>query len=100
MLVLRLLCETVVRVLISKKMIYLCHFCYFFVDSPPGSLHKKHKKHKKKHKKRKDGDLDELSPKPPITLKLKIGGETLGTKRYLIAKRFKNIKTYNILFRI
>ncbi|XP_076106700.1 INO80 complex subunit B-like [Mytilus galloprovincialis] len=51
------------------------------IDSPPGSSHKKHKKHKKKHKKKKEGDLEELSsPKPSIKLKLRIGGETLGTK--------------------
>ncbi|XP_033748210.1 INO80 complex subunit B-like [Pecten maximus] len=56
------------------------------VDSPSSS-HKKHKKHKKKHKKRKDHDLDPFSlgapgglAKPAIKLKLKIGGETLGTK--------------------
>ncbi|XP_060075869.1 INO80 complex subunit B-like [Ylistrum balloti] len=56
------------------------------VDSPSGS-HKKHKKHKKKHKKRKDHDIDPFAlgapgglAKPAIKLKLKIGGETLGTK--------------------
>ncbi|XP_069134903.1 INO80 complex subunit B-like [Argopecten irradians] len=52
------------------------------VDSPSSS-HKKHKKHKKKHKKRKDHDVDPFPgglAKPAIKLKLKIGGETLGTK--------------------
>ncbi|OWF36417.1 INO80 complex subunit B-like [Mizuhopecten yessoensis] len=56
------------------------------VDSPSSS-HKKHKKHKKKHKKRRDHDLDPFAlgapgglAKPAIKLKLKIGGETLGTK--------------------
>lgn len=63
---------------------YIClRELYFMIsDSPPGNVHKKHKKHKKKHKKRKEGDLDEQAAKPAITLKLKIGGETLGTKRY------------------
>lgn len=50
-------------------------------------MHKKHKKHKKKHKKKKDGGLDDISPKPPITLKLKIGGETLGTKSVQSVKK-------------
>ncbi|XP_050409230.1 INO80 complex subunit B isoform X1 [Patella vulgata] len=58
------------------------------ITESPGSSHKKHKKHKKKHKKKKDRDLDEsfestseTTPvKPAIRLKLKIGGETLGTK--------------------
>lgn len=56
------------------------------VDSPSSS-HKKHKKHKKKHKKRKDHDLDQFTlgtpgslAKPTIKLKLKIGGQMLGTK--------------------
>lgn len=57
------------------------------IDSPPGTSHKKHKKHKKKHKKKKDGDLEDMSPKPPITLKLKIGGETLSTKSVQSVKK-------------
>ena len=69
-----------------------------FIDSP----HKKHKKHKKhKHKKKREADgsddgefalevtdplEEQLSPttplQPAIKLKIKIGGQTLGTKRY------------------
>lgn len=62
---------------------FICTIFLFlhYADSPPGNIHKKHKKHKKKHKKKKEGDLEEHTAKPAITLKLKIGGETLGTKR-------------------
>lgn len=58
------------------------------MDSPVS--HKKHKKHKKKHKKRKEDD--ESSPvghhsnlmsdsKPSIKLKIRLGGETLSSKK-------------------
>ncbi|XP_064612343.1 INO80 complex subunit B-like [Liolophura sinensis] len=58
-------------------------------DSSSHSPHKKHKKHKKKHKKRKSDEHSgpltySASPcsegKSTIKLKIKIGGETLGTK--------------------
>lgn len=51
-------------------------------------LHRKHKKHKKKHKHRRSeleepdaGSPEVTSPKTSIKLRLKIGGETLGTKK-------------------
>ncbi|XP_015273088.1 PREDICTED: INO80 complex subunit B [Gekko japonicus] len=55
-----------------------------------GSHKKKHKKHKKKHKKkhhREDiggtaGDVGPALPKPQLKLKIKLGGQILGTKRY------------------
>lgn len=61
--------------------------------------HKKHKKHKKKHKKKKDqGEDYAVVPEgggvsggvsgvggPKIKLKLKIGGQTMGTKKYGIS---------------
>ncbi|CAE1332254.1 INO80B [Acanthosepion pharaonis] len=59
-------------------------------DSPVS--HKKHKKHKKKHKKRKEEE--ETSPvthsnllsdsKPSIKLKIRLGGETLSSKKFVL----------------
>jgi INO80 complex subunit B len=53
--------------------------------------HKKHKKHKKKHKRKKDQGEDyavipegSTSGGSKIKLKLKIGGQTLGTKRSVV----------------
>jgi len=52
------------------------------IDSPGPS--KKHKKHKKKHKHKKESDpIEHASPKTSIKLKLKIGGETMGTKNVM-----------------
>ncbi|KAK3576706.1 hypothetical protein CHS0354_024320 [Potamilus streckersoni] len=61
------------------------------LEDPGSSSHRKHKKHKKKHKKRSHEDEEHLetvsdiggSPKTAIKLKLKIGGMTLSTKKYL-----------------
>lgn len=64
-------------------------------DEPggPGSHKKKHKKHKKKHKKRHHHETggtsfsaetlesSPLLPKPQLKLKIKLGGQILGTKR-------------------
>lgn len=63
-------------------------FLVLILDSPSSSAHKKHKKHKKKHKRKKELEASEsisseVTPKPAIKLKLKIGGETLGTKKYI-----------------
>ena len=67
------------------------------VEESPSSAHKKHKKHKKKHKKKKShGPGEDYSSelasselgsqsdtgKPSIKLKIKIGGQTFGEKRY------------------
>ncbi|PVD31489.1 hypothetical protein C0Q70_06901 [Pomacea canaliculata] len=56
-------------------------------DPTTDPLHRKHKKHKKKHKHRRSeleepgaGSPEVTSPKTSIKLRLKIGGETLGTK--------------------
>jgi len=53
--------------------------------SSPSGLSKKHKKHKKKHKHRRESnepaDHAVSSPKTSIKLKLKIGGETMATKK-------------------
>lgn len=53
------------------------------VVSVPSGSHKKHKKHKKKHKKRDEEDEDDVldSPKAPLKLKLKIGAQTVSTKK-------------------
>ena len=70
-------------------------FCFYLDDSSDDSssvVIKKHKKHKKKHKRRKteadEGqrpptDTQDVggSPKGSIKLKLKIGRETLATKK-------------------
>lgn len=47
---------------------------------------KKHKKHKKKHKKKhhqeeEAGPTQPSPPKPQLKLKIKLGGQVLGTKR-------------------
>lgn len=53
-----------------------------------GAHRKKHKKHKKKHKKRhhREGPAAEMAPpgpaKPQLKLKIRLGGQVLGTKRY------------------
>ena len=61
----------------------------FFSETSPHKKHKKHKKHKhkKKHQANDDEDtfvevesLDE-TVKPTIKLKIKLGGQTFGTKR-------------------
>ncbi|XP_061188799.1 INO80 complex subunit B-like [Saccostrea echinata] len=59
--------------------------------------HKKHKKHKKKHKKKKDLSEDyAVIPEggagsgPKIKLKLKIGGQTMGTKNLPSVEKTEN----------
>ncbi|XP_062593210.1 INO80 complex subunit B-like [Saccostrea cucullata] len=59
--------------------------------------HKKHKKHKKKHKKKKDVGEDYAvipeggtSSGPKIKLKLKIGGQTMGTKNLPSVEKTEN----------
>ncbi|CAG5121622.1 unnamed protein product, partial [Candidula unifasciata] len=47
---------------------------------PPSKKHKKHKKHKHKREMKQEQNSGLLSPKTSIKLKLKIGGETMGTK--------------------
>lgn len=47
---------------------------------------KKHKKHKKKHKKKhhqeEEAGQTQAPAKPQLKLKIKLGGQVLGTKRY------------------
>ncbi|BFZ19052.1 hypothetical protein BsWGS_22091 [Bradybaena similaris] len=58
----------------------------FYDDSPgepPAKKHKKHKKHKHKREMKQEQNSGLLSPKTSIKLKLKIGGETMGTKNVM-----------------
>ena len=62
-------------------------------------MSKKHKKHKKKHKHRRESnepaDHAVSSPKTSIKLKLKIGGETMATKKWVLC--FSSIENYRKL---
>lgn len=74
-------------------------FSIFTLTDSSAISHKKHKKHKKKHKKKKDqGEDYAVVPEgggvsggmsgvggPKIKLKLKIGGQTMGTKKYVFS---------------
>ena len=67
-----------------------CSCVEIFVETSPHKKHKKHKKHKHKKKHQANDDeedtfvevesLDEAI-KPTIKLKIKLGGQTFGTKR-------------------
>ncbi|NWH82907.1 IN80B protein, partial [Piaya cayana] len=45
-----------------------------------GAHKKKHKKHKKKHKKKHRGQEEAAAPQPQLRLRIKLGGQVLGTK--------------------